>query len=729
MNAFEVFVTFAAVDHLTGSMRRIAREMGILDKQSEKLQKKLNGFKNMMWVGAGITGLGLAMGKGLLSAADAAGALELSMRTVQSALHMTNKEYERAQNLAQTAGIPTIFSAEEVGEIMRAMGTTGLSKKQVLDPKFLQQFVNFADVQSIAKHENAPDVVAQAVRMAHLSGIFDTKGTQVFLDNLNAALMHTHDSASEFATTFKYISSQSKAMKQTPLENLITTAWLGRMGFGSGRGGTNFAQFLTHSIYGSTGKKADAAMVEAGFVKNGRSVFTEEGGKFVGITKAAELLQDFGKRFHFDTNKMSPILHKIWGTQGTRIATMMGNEGAGSMRENVAKEMRETERVNVMQERFNKTWAGQTKQLKSVMLDIWQNFGKAALPNLMKVLMKLNHIVVKVLEFTQHNPKMMKTVAIWAQWATAAALIVGPLLIIRGAMGYLFASGSILAGVKMIFAAFRMFFGWQSIALVGLYEAWVYNWGGIRDYVGGIFKDFKDYYLNDTNYQGKRFKELSKEYVSFGDRWENVNSNLKISWDALCKTMSGAWHSVSEEILTDLDTMNTMMGGLTRAQLKAEQDAAALSKKYAEGGYAKRMEAARQEARKNPHVGILPYNQARAQLMNYNIQTEQEENAKRLRERNYARYSRGFASGTAFAPGGWSLVGERGPELVNLPRGASVMPNGKLGRMGATHIENLNVICAPGQSVEEVANAVMKKIAMTTRNKLYGSGDAALSSW
>jgi len=37
----------------------------------------------------------------------------------------------------------------------------------------------------------------------------------------------------------------------------------------------------------------------------------------------------------------------------------------------------------------------------------------------------------------------------------------------------------------------------------------------------------------------------------------------------------------------------------------------------------------------------------------------------------------GFATGTSFAPGGMALVGERGPELVNLPRGSKVIPNGK----------------------------------------------------
>ena len=42
----------------------------------------------------------------------------------------------------------------------------------------------------------------------------------------------------------------------------------------------------------------------------------------------------------------------------------------------------------------------------------------------------------------------------------------------------------------------------------------------------------------------------------------------------------------------------------------------------------------------------------------------------------------GFASGTSFAPGGVALVGEKGPELVNLPRGSQVIPNHKLGAVG-----------------------------------------------
>lgn len=39
----------------------------------------------------------------------------------------------------------------------------------------------------------------------------------------------------------------------------------------------------------------------------------------------------------------------------------------------------------------------------------------------------------------------------------------------------------------------------------------------------------------------------------------------------------------------------------------------------------------------------------------------------------------GYAGGTSFHPGGLAIVGERGPELLHLPRGSAVTPNHKLG--------------------------------------------------
>lgn len=62
----------------------------------------------------------------------------------------------------------------------------------------------------------------------------------------------------------------------------------------------------------------------------------------------------------------------------------------------------------------------------------------------------------------------------------------------------------------------------------------------------------------------------------------------------------------------------------------------------------------------------------------------------------------GFANGTSFAPGGLAMVGERGPELVHLPRGARVTPNSDIGGGGVT-VNFAPVIDARGADAGAVA--------------------------
>lgn len=83
-----------------------------------------------------------------------------------------------------------------------------------------------------------------------------------------------------------------------------------------------------------------------------------------------------------------------------------------------------------------------------------------------------------------------------------------------------------------------------------------------------------------------------------------------------------------------------------------------------------------------------------------------------------------FAQGTDFAPGGMALVGERGPELINLPRGSQVIPNNKLGSMGTVNI-NINAGALMGSDTEarKFASLIWKHIqdASSMRNQTMGS--------
>ncbi len=68
----------------------------------------------------------------------------------------------------------------------------------------------------------------------------------------------------------------------------------------------------------------------------------------------------------------------------------------------------------------------------------------------------------------------------------------------------------------------------------------------------------------------------------------------------------------------------------------------------------------------------------------------------------------GFAMGTMNAPGGWAMVGERGPELVNLPRGSQVFPNGRGPGGGQSVVQNINV---PAGTSKKTASYLAAKAA------------------
>jgi hypothetical protein len=75
-----------------------------------------------------------------------------------------------------------------------------------------------------------------------------------------------------------------------------------------------------------------------------------------------------------------------------------------------------------------------------------------------------------------------------------------------------------------------------------------------------------------------------------------------------------------------------------------------------------------------------------------------------------------FAKGTNFAPGGMALVGERGPELVNLPRGSRVTPNDKLGN--TTNVFHVNVM--PGAttaSVRQTGDMLRDVVSRSVRSR------------
>lgn len=88
----------------------------------------------------------------------------------------------------------------------------------------------------------------------------------------------------------------------------------------------------------------------------------------------------------------------------------------------------------------------------------------------------------------------------------------------------------------------------------------------------------------------------------------------------------------------------------------------------------------------------------------------------------------GHASGTPYAPGGLTMVGERGPELVNLPRGSQVTQAWKtreMGTQGGGGDINVNIYGSITNQTPEAANAFWDRVDATTRRARRGMAGAA----
>lgn len=76
-----------------------------------------------------------------------------------------------------------------------------------------------------------------------------------------------------------------------------------------------------------------------------------------------------------------------------------------------------------------------------------------------------------------------------------------------------------------------------------------------------------------------------------------------------------------------------------------------------------------------------------------------------------------YANGTQYHTGGVALVGERGPELVNLPRGSSVTTAERTRSMSGTNTFNISVnVTGAQRSDEEIAEAVARRIVEAVDN-------------
>jgi len=262
---------------------------------------------------------------------------------------------------------------------------------------------------------------------------------------LNALLLHDNESMSMVATEWRYTAGVSRILGMNPEQALTTLAFANRLGLGSGRGGQTTAQFLQHLVPGAQGGSQNiAAMEAAGFISPaGKSIFLNNHGDFIGWQKTIQYLSEFATRMHNNSEMMLPLLDAAFGQAGGKLAMRLVTPQANTLLGQTTQQIASTSSITTLQKNLNQTYQGQVKQFQTTMADIFTTLGlRGVLGPVTEFLRILNRVAGIILHILQAAPWLDKLIGGFLALSTAAAAVIGPMMMMNAAWQILKLTGN-----------------------------------------------------------------------------------------------------------------------------------------------------------------------------------------------------------------------------------------------------------------------------------------------
>jgi hypothetical protein len=350
-------------------------------------------------------------------------------------------------------------------------------------------------------------------------------------------------------------------------------------------------------------------------------------------------------------------------------------------------------------EAAGKTFAGQLDIARNSLDDIMESIGGVIAEGLTPFVEKLKPLVAGIQSFIEKNPDLVRSIVGVTAAVGLASLALGGLAI---AIGIVETIGAplILIGLAIIAAI-------TAIAFAANYVAEkMGGWGVVMQMIGDIYNTYLKPPLMDLwNTIQTQLLPVLKEFWDQNKNWivpalkdlgviigvyivatllifiQTIKFTIQIVSALIggLNSMTRAWSNSQQAVYNFVSNMGALIGGLWNR---------------AAGGFNDFNRNAIQWAM-NTVNSIVRFFQDLPGRISGAIGNTGNAVGKALR-------IPGFAAGTSNFSGGMAIVGERGPELVNLPRGADVIPNNKIasvGGSGSTTI-NINVGLMTGSAIE-----------------------------
>lgn len=635
---------------------------------SEGLKKAQTGLKS---AGQSLQSLGQSMSLGLTAPLTVAGGLimktagdfEASMNRVQAALSASSDEMSALSGLARELGKSTTFSAGEAADAIEMLAKNGLSTSEILGGA-LKASLDLA-ASSGAELAGAADLATDI--MANFRKESSDLGGVV--DGVAGVLLQSKFGFDDYRLALAQAGGVAGGLGVTLDEfNAVIAATSGSFASGSDAG-TSFKTFLQRLVPASV--SAAEAMEALGLD------FFEADGQMKSMAAVAQELQDSLSGLS-DEDK-SAALSTIFGADATRTAISLMEAGAQGVRDLDAaiSSASATEQAAAR----TKGWAGALEELSGAFDELRLAIASSGmLETLTTFVQCLTGIVDRL---SGANPALLRFSTIVA----GVGVVLGPLVVGLGL--FLTAIASISAPVLAVVAGIAALVA-GLVALspqIALAKDEIVRFGS--EAVAWLGAKFNELVATIVGMK-EQFAQAGRDVVAgllsgLQEAWSSVTGWMKSSAQGMVDSVKDALgiHSPSR-VFADIgrDTMLGLDQGIRSSQGMVQDNIENFSRSVA-----------------SSLQGILTGATNWQDAMNGLLQGTLNNLSNSMISSGISGAFGlagipGFARGTNFAPGGLAIVGERGPELVNLPRGAKVTPNHRIGAAGDA--SSVQISLAPG---------------------------------
>ncbi len=393
----------------------------------------------LLGAGVAITGVGFLLGDALLHAAKKGAELQVVMAGIGLATGATHAQMLALESSFTTIGLKNQMSKTDAAHIALAATHAGITDTRQLQAT-IPTLANFAEVQNLSTGASRETAATTGAEYAHLFGAYSSQLLVPLVNDLSKALTHTPLSAAGFLRLTSQFAGQTASVYGTTTpeqlrmqrDDTMMGVLLGQMGQGS-RGGTQFGSSITRMATAKEGGAIDRAI---DFLeKAGKGQFFDAGGRFLGDRNMLAILQRDRAALPLDV--LAAANKEAFGAVGMKLMGNLELPARLQQWDTNATTFARIPGIDQQQQVYNATAAGQSQQWHKNIETAVTLFGTALLPTLVKVSQAFVGITRTVVEFMSTHKDIVAFAAGFGLVATGAALIVGPILTMVGAVGLL----------------------------------------------------------------------------------------------------------------------------------------------------------------------------------------------------------------------------------------------------------------------------------------------------